>query len=241
MIRLKMWNFGFRFIGFSALTLCLLTTILAGRASALMVTGNLFEVLDPTGARIGTTIDRWYITVGPGGLSYDVLSWEVNFSGNPVDVNGDGEIAFFDARIKLYVDDGSLDDGDLKVEDDLSGSTFGDGSVSFEDPASQLTDAVIPPGTYLFAIGADYFPFGAAEVIAGLNTNGTVDPRTTIDGTNFTPINHGDYQITFSNNVTITGNPGTADNIKPVPEPSTMLLIGSGLLGLAGLRRKFSK
>lgn len=54
----------------------------------------------------------------------------------------------------------------------------------------------------------------------------------------------GTYIIGFNDNALGTGD-GDYDDmiiaIRPVPEPTTMLLLGLGLIGLAGVRRKFKK
>jgi hypothetical protein len=58
-----------------------------------------------------------------------------------------------------------------------------------------------------------------------------------ITGLDDTP---GTWTITANSGIT-TFSFSASTVVEPVPEPATLLLIGSGLLGLVGLRRKFKK
>lgn len=212
-----------KFVGIFCMVILMFGAV-ASVSATTVVTGNLFEVLDAQGTRIGNTVDHWYFTVNsPGTVSIDTLSWESEWNGSSYvwnDVNNDGEDAFFDPYIYLFTDDGSLDTGDYIARNDDSWNTYADGSISDLDSYLSLN---LSAGDYILAIGAYYL--SAEDAIDQLN-DGNYYPRDFAGN----QIDHGDYQITFDGDVTLQQ--------AVIPEPGTILLLGSGLLGLFALKRK---
>ena len=120
----------------------------------------------------------------------------------------------FDPVMYFFIDDGSLDSSDYIDYDDDAGT-----------PAhlwyNSLIDTSLIAGNYLTAV-SDY-PLSLPEAVAGSNTINYVDD--------------GGYTLEISSRL------GTVSSTsEPVPEPSTILLMGAGLLGLVGFgRKRFSK
>jgi len=170
----------------------------------------------PRGFRSGSTTSRVPFSVtGSGPVEIDVLAWErddIDSDGDldfaePIDVNGDGEIAFFDAMILLFFDDGVLGTDDLIAVadfDSFDGDGLADGSVSHRDPFLAVQ---LDPGDYLLVVA----PFGTdvEEAIEGVSSV-TSDPSTLEAGERI-PADHGDYRVTFGGATSTNSAEGTIE------------------------------
>ena len=205
-------------------TLLVLASLSSAAAS---LEGTIRAINDQSGTRIGSTVDHWKFTARSTGLvAIDVLSWEAP-SGIATDLNGDGEIAFFDSAIYLFRDDGALDASDMVAANNDSSSTFDDGSQSELDSSLSLK---LTAGNYLLAIGA--YLLNELDAISGINhaTYYPVSCATPTGSCTRVQNDHGDYRITITGDVTAPTS--------GLPEPAAIGLIGLGLAGLGILNRR---
>lgn len=212
-------------------------------ASADFVLDRQIFNLSPT----TSSVDYVPLTVPTAGVvTFDFLSWEADVvTSTAVDVNGDGEIAFFDSMAYLFVDDGVLDAGDLVAsgDDDDDDLGTGDGSISSLDT---YLSVLLPAGDYLLATGA--FFLSVTDATTGINTNslgGGSYPITYTGGpfgigSTAPSIDHGDYRLTVTganfNGSAPIGSGGGGTN--PVPAPGAALLAVFGMPFIGWAKRK---
>jgi hypothetical protein len=178
---------------------------LDSHAAAVSVSGTIYALQTPAGPH-GSTVDHWKFTVTQPNspVDIDVLSWELDLEGNYIDINGDGESAFFDSYIRLFRDDRFLDPSDLIAENDGGFATLGDGSVHYLD---SIISTALDVGSYILAISSVFLT--TSDAIGPTNPNGTsiftYDPSI-----GFLTHDHGDYRITFTGDVVVPEPSGAA-------------------------------
>lgn len=171
-----------------------------------------------------------------GNLTYhnDVLSWEVTTGATTVTVfTSSWDDGNFDPMLGVWDTEGNK----LNHQDDggVIGSTYSNGVLYTHGNWDTYYSLDLGAGTYILTL-ATYANFPNDDT---LGEGFAYDGQTPIPIASWdqpaNPTGHDGsfYSVHFLNALEV--DPG---NGSQVPEPSTMLLLGFGLLGLAGLRKK---
>jgi hypothetical protein len=221
------------------LIISILAVLLAvGSASA---TAILALTVEHLGNRIIHDNGSWDTNPNLGVVSWSgsIMDWNVNIStGLSKDVLGSATWPILDLN---SVNTGGT--GTLRVS--FSDTDFtGSGLQNYNHAIGGTTDGTIATKSY-FDLGNT--AFAHTTLIADLGTLGSGPFAGTDVGTFDLGVGTSTYSLTLLVDITH----GVADGItsfdtelqaSPVPEPTTMLLLGTGLVGLAGFgRKKFKK
>ena len=210
---------------------CMTAISLNAIAATTVVQGTLYDQ-----GGLVSDVNYWSLSVHSAGtVTIDTLSYEhdeddFDMDGDYndyIDVNGDGEIAFIDPYINLYIDDGSLDASDLiATNDDDFSNTYADGSIHGYDSYLSI---LLSAGDYILAIDAC-----CGDPLLGYYYDGYPDWNG-LQSETTNNHDHGDYQITFNGDLTV--NSVTAE-LSKVPVPAAFWLFSSGIIGLVGVAGK---
>ncbi len=160
-----------------------------------------------------------------GLINYSILDSELEIK------SGIDQSFSFDPTLMVSLTDENGGVSSFKVGDSMD--------FIMPDYATDLTPTFWMDNTFVNNTGIDITPYLSISALS-LNVShiGGIGPlyRNTLSSTYGIPI--------YNNSFTLEGfDSYTAQNfeIRPIPEPTTMLLFGTGIIGLAGIRRRRKK